>query len=58
MISANADDKFFGRFTAAIDTHDGETEVEVEEIVDLDLVPLLLRPGDERPLLHGGRKLG
>ena len=31
VISANADDKFFGRFTAAFDTHEGETEVEVEE---------------------------
>jgi hypothetical protein len=31
VISANADDKFFGRFTAAFDTHDGETHVEVEE---------------------------
>ena len=31
VISANADDKFFGRFTAAFDSHEGETEVEVEE---------------------------
>jgi len=31
VISANADDKFYGRFTAAFDIHEGETEVEVEE---------------------------
>jgi hypothetical protein len=31
VISANVDDKFFGRFTAAFDTHEGETELEVEE---------------------------
>jgi hypothetical protein len=31
VISANVDDKFFGRFTAAVDSHDGETEVELEE---------------------------
>ena len=31
VMSANADDKFYGRFTLAFGIHDGETEVEVEE---------------------------
>ena len=31
VISANADDKFYGRFTLALAEHDGETEVEIEE---------------------------
>jgi hypothetical protein len=31
VMSANADDKFYGRFTLAFGVHDGETEVEIEE---------------------------
>ncbi|MDX2476442.1 MAG: hypothetical protein QNL05_03675 [Gammaproteobacteria bacterium] len=31
VISANADDKFYGRFTLAFGYHEGETEVEIEE---------------------------
>jgi len=31
VMSANADDKFYGRFTLAFGIHDGETEVEIEE---------------------------
>ncbi len=31
VISANADDKFYGRFTAVFAEHDGETELEIEE---------------------------
>ncbi len=31
MISANADDWFFGQLTAAIATHEGATEIELEE---------------------------
>jgi len=31
VISANADDKFYGRFTLAFGIHDGETEIEIEE---------------------------
>jgi len=31
VISANADDKFYGRFTLAFGIHDGETEVAIEE---------------------------
>lgn len=30
-LTANIDDRFFGWFTAAIDDHEGETEVELEE---------------------------
>lgn len=30
-ISSNIDDKFFGKFTAALAEHDGETELEIEE---------------------------
>lgn len=31
VASANIDDRFYGQVTAAIDEHDGETEVELEE---------------------------
>lgn len=31
VMSANADDKFYGRFTLALAEHDGETEIEIEE---------------------------
>ncbi len=31
VMSANADDKFYGRFTLAFGIHDGETEAEIEE---------------------------
>ena len=31
VISANADDKFYGRFTLAFGYHEGETEIEIEE---------------------------
>ena len=31
IMSANADDKFYGRFTLAFGIHNGETEVEIEE---------------------------
>ena len=31
VMSANADDKFYGRFTLAFGIHDGETEVAIEE---------------------------
>jgi len=31
VLSANADDKFYGRFTLAFGYHEGETEVEIEE---------------------------
>lgn len=31
VVSANVDDKFYGKFTTALAEHDGETEVEIEE---------------------------
>ena len=31
VMSANADDKFYGRFTLAFAEHNGETEIEIEE---------------------------